>query len=93
MANIDLEAAQRLVEQLERDLAAARAGQGDPAVLRAEVEQLRALLNRGDAAPAEVHAGLSGLRERMHAVGDELFTDAVKGGDYIARIGRLLGLS
>jgi len=28
----------------------------------------------------------------MHALGDEVFTDAVKGGDYLARIGRLLGL-
>jgi hypothetical protein len=92
MAGIDLEAAQRLVEQLERDLAQARAGRVDPALLQAEVEQLRALLARDDAAPAVVHAGLTGLRERMHALGDEVFTDAVKGGDYLARIGRLLGL-
>jgi hypothetical protein len=57
------------------------------------VEQLRALLSHQSASNADVHAGLSGLRERMHAVGDELFTDAVKSGDYLARIGRLLGLS
>jgi hypothetical protein len=93
MANIDLEAARRLVEQLERDLAAAQSGKVDPAVLQAEVEQLRALLAQHSASNADVHAGLSGLRERMHTVGDELFTDAVKSGDYLARIGRLLGLS
>lgn len=93
MPNIDLEAAQRLVEQLHRDLAAARAGKADPAVLRGEVEQLRVLLSRGDVPPAEVRAGLAGLRERMHSLGDELFTDAVKSGDYLSRIGRLLGLS
>jgi multidrug resistance efflux pump len=93
MANIDLDAARRLVEQLERDLAAAQSGKVDPAVLRAEVEQLRALLAQQTAAPAEVHAGLSGVRDRMHTLGDELFNDAVKSGDYLARIGRLLGLS
>jgi multidrug resistance efflux pump len=93
MANIDLDAARRLVEQLERDLAAAQSGKVDPAVLQAEVEQLRALLAQQTAAPAEVHAGLSGVRDRMHTLGDELFNDAVKSGDYLARIGRLLGLS
>jgi hypothetical protein len=93
MSNIDLDAARRLVEQLERDLAGAQSGKVDPAVLQAEVEQLRALLAQQEAAPGEVHAGLAGVRDRMHTLGDELFTDAVKSGDYLARIGRLLGLS
>ncbi len=93
MSNIDLDAARRLVEQLERDLAGAQSGKVDPAVLQAEVEQLRALLAQREAAPSEVHAGLTGVRDRMHSLGDELFTDAVKSGDYLARIGRLLGLS
>jgi hypothetical protein len=89
---IDLDAVARLVDQLEHDLARARQGAATPDTLRAEVEQLRALLAAGEPAPAEVHAGLSGLRERMHALSDELVTDAVKSGDYLARIGRLLGL-
>jgi hypothetical protein len=93
MNNIDLDAARRLVEQLDRDLAGAQSGKVDPAVLQAEVEQLRALLAQQEAAPAEVHAGLADVRDRMHVLGDELFTDAVKSGDYLARIGRLLGLS
>jgi hypothetical protein len=93
MSNIDLDAARRLVEQLERDLAGAQSGKVDPAVLQAELAQLRGLLEQQGAAPAEVHAGLSGVRDRMHSLGDELFTDAVKSGDYLARIGRLLGLS
>ena len=90
-ANVDLDAVARLVEQLERDLAQLRAGGGSTDTLRAEVEQLRALLDR--AAPhAEVHEGLTGMRERLHALTDEVVTDVVKSGDYIARIGRLLGL-
>jgi len=89
--NVDLDAIARLVEQLEVDLARVRAGSGSTDTLRAEVDQLRGLLDRA-ATPAEVHAGLSGLRERMHALSDELVTDAVRSGDYLARIGRLLGL-
>lgn len=90
--NIDLQAIGRLLEQLEHDLARVQAGTGNTDTLRAEVEQLRALLARNEPAPAEVHTGLAGVRDRLHALGDELFTDAVKSGDYLARIGRLLGL-
>jgi len=89
---IDLDAVARLVDQLELDLARAREGSATPDTLRAEVEQLRALLAAGEPEPAEVHAGLTGLRERMHALSDELMTDAIRSGDYLARIGRLLGL-
>ncbi len=91
---IDLEAAARLVAQLERDLANARGAGGDAdhiARLRADVEQLRAALAE---APAheEVHAGLSALQQTLHAAREELQRDAFTVGDYIARVGRLLGL-
>jgi hypothetical protein len=88
---VDLDEAARLVDALERDLAQLKSGGGDLEHLRADVEQLRAAL----ASPQphdEVHGGLTGLRERLHAAGDELLTDAVKTSDYLARIGRLLGL-
>jgi hypothetical protein len=88
---IDLDAAARLVEMLERDLAQARAGSGDIERLRADVEQLRAAL-AAEPPHERVHAGLTALRETLHAIGDELQRDAFKVGDYLARIGRLLGL-
>jgi chromosome condensin MukBEF complex kleisin-like MukF subunit len=91
---IDLDAAARLVDMLERDLAKARLGDADGKQierLRNDVEQLRTALA---AVPAhdEVHAGLHSLRDNLHSLGDELQADALKVGDYIARIGRLLGL-
>jgi len=89
---VDLDAVARLVDQLEADLARAREGTTGTETLRAEVEQLRALLASGQPVPADVHAGLSGLRERMHALTDELLSDVIKSGDYLARIGRLLGM-
>lgn len=88
---VNLDEVSQLVEQLERDLARVRAGGADIDTLRAEVEQLRAAL----AAPAgsgEIHEGLHGVRERLAAASDEVVVDAFKGSDYLARIGRLLGL-
>lgn len=88
---VDLEETARLIDALERDLAQVRSGQTDLEHLRADVERLRATL--ASAQPHEdVHGGLAVLREKLHAASDELLTDAVKTGDYIARIGRLLGM-
>jgi hypothetical protein len=88
---VDLEATARLIDALEQDLAQLKSGEGDLDHLRADVEQLRTALASGQ--PQEqVHGGLAGLREKLHAASDELLTDAIRTGDYIARIGRLLGM-
>ena len=88
---VDLEETARLIDALEQDLARLKSGQGDLDHLRAGVEQLRAALT--SAQPhEEVHGGLAGLREKLHAASDELLDDAIRTGDYIARIGRLLGM-
>jgi predicted nuclease with TOPRIM domain len=88
---VDLEETARLIDALERDLAQLKSGQGDLDHLRADVEQLRTALASGQA-HEELHGGLAGLREKLHAASDELLTDAIRTGDYIARIGRLLGM-
>ncbi len=88
---VDLEETARLIDALENDLARLKQGQGDLDHLRADVEQLRSAL--ASAQPHDrVHGGLAGLREKLHAASDELLTDAISTGDYIARIGRLLGM-
>lgn len=94
MANppVDLEAVARLVDQLEADLARVRQGEAGAETLRAEVEQLRTLLAGDAPVPADVHAGLSGLQLTLHQLSDELPADLVKSGDYLTRIGRLLGI-
>jgi hypothetical protein len=89
---IDLAEVAGLIEALERDLAKVQQGSGDLATLRSEVEQLRAALQAADAGQERVHEGLHGIRRLMHKVGDELVGDAIKGADYVARIGRLLGM-
>src|SRR5262245_14985625 len=87
---IDLAEVARLVEALELDLAKVQEGSSDLATLRNEVEQLRAALET--TAHAEVHSGLHGIRSAIHKASDELLGDALKGGDYVARIGRMLGM-
>lgn len=89
---VDLDAVGELVEQLERDLVKARAGGASVDVLRAEVEQLRAALSASEPSHDEVKVGLHGVRTRLDELGDDLKSGAVTGGDYLARIGRLLGL-
>jgi hypothetical protein len=88
---VDLEEAARLIDALEQDLTQLKSGRGDLDHLRADVEQLRTALASGQA-QEQVHGGLAGLREKLHAASDELLTDAIRTGDYIARIGRLLGM-
>ena len=60
---------------------------------RSEVEQLRSALSAPEPSHGELNQGLHGVRDRLAALSDELFGDALKGSDYIARIGRILGLS
>jgi len=89
---VDLDEVAQLVEQLERDLSRARVGGATVDTLRAEVEQLRRALAEPEASHGEVQEGLHGVRDRLSTVSDELVGDALKGSDYITRIGRILGL-
>jgi hypothetical protein len=89
---VNLDEVGQLVDQLERDLAKARAGGASVDTLRAEVEQLRVALSAAEPSHDEVHVGLHGVRSKLDELGDELKSGALTGSDYLARIGRLLGL-
>ena len=95
-APIDFDEVERLVEALERDLARARAGSGDVETLREEVRALsQALAARratGDDLDDGMHGRLTNVRSLLHRMSDELATDTVIAGDYVTRIGRILGL-
>jgi hypothetical protein len=89
---VDLDEVGHLVDQLERDLAKARAGGASVDTLRAEVEQLRVALSAAEPSHDEVQEGLHGVRTKLDELGDDLKAGALTGSDYLARIGRLLGL-
>jgi hypothetical protein len=87
-AGVDLEEVARLVTALERDLEKVRAGSADVDTLRTEVTQLRTALEAPAPVRGEVDKGLHGIRALLQRVEDELLADA----DYVARIGRMLGM-
>lgn len=87
-AGVNLEEVSRLVTALERDLEKVRAGSADIDTLRSEVTQLRAALASPAPARSEVREGLHGIRALLQKAEDELLADA----DYVARIGRMLGM-
>ncbi len=89
---VDLDEVAHLVEQLERDLAKARAGGASVETLRAEVEQLRSALSAAEPSHSDVHVGLHGVRTQLDDLGEDLKAGAFAGTDYLTRIGRLLGL-
>ncbi len=91
-AGVNLEEVTRLVEALERDLDKVREGSSDVETLRSEVDQLRSALRSPESADRDVHSGLENVRDLLHRAGDELLDDAVKVGEYVTRIGRMLGL-
>ncbi|MGH6611154.1 MAG: hypothetical protein ACRECQ_12945 [Burkholderiaceae bacterium] len=89
---IDFNEVSELVDQLERDLAKARMGDASIDTLRAEVEQLREILSGQSPSHGDVHQSLHGVRTQIDELGDDLKSGALTGSDYLARIGRMLGL-
>jgi hypothetical protein len=90
---VDVEAIGALVEALERDLERVRAGSGDVEALRREVDALKAVLDADEPHDDEgVRERLHGVRGSLESTKDTLWDDALIGSDYLARIGRMLGM-
>ena len=88
---VDLAEVRRLVQALESDLAQVQSGSKPVDALRDEVEALRLALHQAE--PAHAVAGrLDTLRHSLTETIDSLEAAAIVPADYIARIGRLLGL-
>jgi hypothetical protein len=90
--NVDLEAAGRLVAALEQDLKKLSGSSADIQRLRDEVETLKNVLASPSPRSHWVAEGLQGVRDVFARVTDEVVADGVKGGQYVAEIGRILGL-
>jgi hypothetical protein len=90
--NVDLEAAGRLVAALEQDLKKLSGSSADIQRLRDEVETLKNVLASPSPRSHWVAEGLHGVRDVFARVTDEVVADGVKGSQYVAEIGRILGL-
>ena len=91
-AEIDFEEVSKLIHALERDLAGVRKGSRDVQLLRDEVETLKNVLNSPIRRHHWVREGLHSVREAVENGLETVAADGLKAGQYIAEIGRILGM-
>lgn len=89
---INLEEVGKLIEALEQDLASVRSGSQDVQRLRDEVETLKNVLNSPIRRPHWVRDGLHSVREGIDNALDTALAEAMKAGQYVSEIGRILGM-
>ena len=82
---VDLEEVAKLVQSIEEDLAGVRTGSRDIQRLRDEVETLKNVLN----SPVRRHHW---VRDALHDIREAVVAEGIKGSQYVAEIGRILGL-
>ena len=88
---VDLEAVRQLLQTLEADLAQVQSGAKPLAVLRDEVAALRAVVH-GSAPGGDVVERLLTVQNSLGDAVEQLEAAALTPVDYLARIGRLLGM-
>jgi hypothetical protein len=89
---VDFEEVTKLVHALERDLASVRKGSRDVQLLRDEVETLKNVLSSPIRRHHWVREGLHAVREAVENGMETVVADGLKAGQYIAEIGRILGM-
>ena len=89
---VNLEEAAKLVEALEQDLKKVSGDSGDIQRLRDEVETLKNVLNSPVRRHHWVKEGLHSIRDVFENALDTAVAQGLKGGRYIAEIGRILGM-
>src|SRR3979409_1511546 len=89
---IDLESAAKLIAALEQDLSKLNGDSGDIQRLRDEVETLKNVLNSPVRRHHWVRDGLNGIRQGFENVVDSAVAEGLKASQYVAEIGRILGM-
>ena len=89
---VNLEEVAKLIATLEQDLKKVRGGSRDIQRLRDEVETLKNVLNSPVRRHHWVKEGLHSIREVFENALDTAVAQGLKGGRYIAEIGRILGM-
>ena len=91
-SDIDLPRARLLVGEISANLAALSADSARHAELRAEVDALKALLERADAQPALVEDRMKSIHGMVDRAATELQADGIRAGIFVREIGRMIGL-
>jgi hypothetical protein len=91
-AQVNLDEAARLIAALEQDLKKVSGDSRDIQRLRDEVETLANVLRSPVRRDHWVAEGLHSTREALEHAVDTVVAQGIKGSQYIAEIGRILGL-
>jgi anti-sigma factor RsiW len=91
-SNFDVGRAKLLVGEISANLATLPADAAAYAQLRAEVDALKALLERPDASPPLVEDRMKSVHGLFKRAADELRADGMRAGIFLEDIGRMLGL-
>ena len=89
---IDVDAARKLVDEITLNLDAIPGDSQRQAELRAEVEALRALLEREDAEPPEIEDRMKSVHGTFDRYKEELQAEGLRVGMFLSAIGRMIGL-
>ena len=90
--SIDVDAARKLVDEISANLESLPAGGARQAELRAEVDALRALLERDGAAQPDIEHGMKNVHGTFERYKEELQADGLRAGMFLSALGRMLGL-
>ncbi len=88
----DVYAAKRLAEEISENLAELPRDSTKHAELRAEVEELKAMLSEAEAHNQVVEGKMRSVYARFDRAAAELQADGIRVGAFLSEIGRMLGL-
>lgn len=88
----DIRAAKRLAEEISENLAAIPKDSAKHSELRAEVEELKAMLSEADAHSHVVEGKMRSVYTLFDRATAELQADGIRAGVFLREIGRMLGL-
>jgi hypothetical protein len=91
-SKFDIGRAKLLVDEISGNLAALPADDAKYAELRAEVDALKAMLDRPGAQPAMVEDRMKSVHGLFDRAAAELRADGIRAGVFVREIGRMLGL-
>ena len=88
----DIDAAKKLVDEISNNLNALPKDSARHGELRAEVEELKAMLRQADAPRPEIEGKMRSVHALFDRAVSELHADGIRAGIFLREIGRILGL-
>ena len=88
----DVGAAKRLADEISANLAGLPESGARHAELRAEVEEVQAMLQRAGGESPEIEGKIRSVQSALDRAAIELHADGIRAGAFLSEIGRILGL-